>query len=85
MSGEPEILPAEVLSDPGSNLPAEAAAFIRAYRQASKADATVQAYTSDARIFLAWCDQGFRPLPAASEAVAAFLVAKRRRGGPRRP
>ena len=37
----------------------------------------MRAYTSDAKIFEAWCQRyGFRPLPATPEAVAAFLVAE---------
>ncbi|MCJ2108549.1 tyrosine-type recombinase/integrase [Methylobacterium sp. E-041] len=56
-------------------LPAEAAAIVRTYQQASKADATVRAYTSDARVFQDWCVRyGFRSLPATPEAVAGFLV-----------
>ncbi|MDN3575023.1 site-specific integrase [Methylobacterium longum] len=62
-------------------LPAEAAAIVRAYQQASKADATVRAYTSDARVFQDWCAQyGFRSLPAVPEAVAAFIVAEAEAG-----
>ncbi|WP_342111804.1 site-specific integrase [Methylobacterium sp. SI9] len=70
-------LPAEVLSDHGNNLPAEAAAIVRAYQRASKSDATVRAYTSDARVFQDWCARfGFRSLPASPEAVAAFIVSE---------
>lgn len=65
----------EVLSEPGSNLPAEAAAIVRAYQQASKADSTVRAYRSDVLVFQAWCARfGFRSLPASPETVAAFLA-----------
>ena len=71
----------EVLSEPGSNLPVGAAEMVRTYQRASKADATVRAYTSDARVFQAWCGRyGFRPLPASPEAVAAFLVAEAEAG-----
>lgn len=74
-------MPAAVLPGSGENLPAEAAALVRAYQRASKADATVRAYTSDARVFQAWCGRyGFRSLPATSEAVAAFLVAEAEAG-----
>ncbi|MCJ2085467.1 tyrosine-type recombinase/integrase [Methylobacterium sp. E-005] len=74
---EPDNLPTEVLSDHGNNLPAEAAAIVRAYQRASKADATVRAYTSDARVFQEWCAQfSFRSLPASPEAVAAFIVSE---------
>ena len=56
-------------------LPAEAAAIVRAYKQASKADSTVRAYSGDARVFQDWCARfGFRSLPASAEAVAGFLV-----------
>ncbi|WP_246685412.1 site-specific integrase [Methylobacterium sp. WL103] len=58
-----------------TSLPAEAAAIVQAYQRASKADATVRAYTSDARVFQDWCARyGFRSLPATPEAVAGFLV-----------
>jgi site-specific recombinase XerD len=57
------------------SLPAETAAIVRAYQQASKADATIRAYTSDAKVFQAWCARyGFRSLPAKAETVAAFLA-----------
>jgi site-specific recombinase XerD len=62
-------------------LPAEAAAIVRAYQRASKADATVRAYTSDARTFQDWCARlGFRSLPASPEAVAAFIVSEAEAG-----
>ena len=58
-----------------SGLPIEAAAIVRAYQQASKADSTVRAYRSDVQIFQAWCEQfGLRSLPASPEAVAGFLA-----------
>ncbi|MCJ2011245.1 site-specific integrase [Methylobacterium sp. J-076] len=85
MQKVPEILPAEgvyvahtltVESLPhGETLPVEVAAIVQAYQRASKADATVRAYTGDAKVFEAWCRQyGFRSLPASAEAVAGFLV-----------
>jgi site-specific recombinase XerD len=81
MASEPEFFPAEVSSDPENNLPAEAAAIVRAYQQASKADSTVRAYRGDALIFQAWCDRfGFRSLPTTPEAVAAFIVAEAEAG-----
>ncbi|WP_246682845.1 site-specific integrase [Methylobacterium sp. WL9] len=62
-------------------LPVEATAIVRAYQRASKADATVRAYTTDARVFQDWCARyGFRSLPATSEAVAAFLVSEAEAG-----
>ena len=71
---EKRTLPAELPGNSGQ-LPAEAAAIVRAYQRASKADSTVRAYTSDARVFQDWCAQyGFRSLPARPEAVAGFLV-----------
>lgn len=88
MPKAPEILPAEVSANSGKILPAqptqicaglptEAAAIVRAYQRASKADATVRAYTADAKAFEAWCLRyGFRSLPASPEAVAGFLVAE---------
>ncbi|WP_246693792.1 site-specific integrase [Methylobacterium sp. WL18] len=64
-----------------ASLPAEAAAIVRAYQRASKADATVRAYTSDARVFQDWCARfGFRSLPASPEAVAAFIVSEAEEG-----
>ncbi|MFG4657116.1 site-specific integrase, partial [Acinetobacter baumannii] len=72
----PEFHPAELV-EVSAGLPTEAAAIVRAYQRASKADATVKAYTSDARVFQDWCAQyGIRSLPATPEAVAAFLVAE---------
>lgn len=81
----PEILPAEDthkmrtlpagFHEEAVKLPAEAAAIVRAYQRASKADATVRAYTADARVFQDWCGRfGFRSLPASAEAVAGFLA-----------
>jgi site-specific recombinase XerD len=70
----PDSLSTEVL-EISAGLPAEAAALVRAYQRASKADATVRAYTSDARVFQEWCARfGFRSLPASPEAVAGFIV-----------
>ena len=76
----PEILPAEFYGD-AAELPAEAEAIVRAYQQASKADATLRAYRSDAKVFEAWCGRyGFRALPASPETVAAFIVAEAEEG-----
>jgi site-specific recombinase XerD len=70
----PETLPV-VAPELLISLPAETAAIVRAYQQASKADATIRAYTSDAKVFQAWCARyGFRSLPASAETVAAFLA-----------
>ncbi|MCJ2054174.1 site-specific integrase, partial [Methylobacterium sp. J-070] len=58
-----------------SELPVEAAAIVRAYQQASKADSTIRAYHADVQVFQAWCARfGFRSLPASPEAVAGFLA-----------
>ncbi|MET0529247.1 MAG: site-specific integrase [Microvirga sp.] len=70
----PASLPAELHEEP-VKLPAEAAAIVRAYQRASKADSTVRAYIGDARVFQEWCGRyGFRSMPASAEAVAGFLV-----------
>ena len=75
MACDPRPIVPQVLSEPENNLPAEAAAIVRAYQRASKADSTVRAYTGDARVFQDWCSRfGFRSLPASPEAVAGFLV-----------
>ena len=64
-----------------SELPVEAAAIVRAYQQASKADSTVRAYRSDAVAFQDWCARfGFRSLPASPDAVAAFIVSEAESG-----
>ncbi|WP_244000356.1 site-specific integrase [Methylobacterium sp. J-088] len=76
----PEVIPAE-FHDHAVKLPAEAAAIVRAYQQASKADSTVRAYRSDALVFQDWCARyGFRSLPASPEAVAGFIVAEAEAG-----
>ena len=70
-----------VIAPAVENLPAEAAAIVRAYQRASKADATVRAYSSDARVFEAWCARyGFRALPASPAAISGFLVAEAEAG-----
>jgi site-specific recombinase XerD len=76
----PDMLPIEA-PELLASLPAEAAAIVRAYQRASKADATVRAYTSDSRVFQDWCAQfGLRSLPASPEAVAAFIVSEAEEG-----
>ncbi|GJE15210.1 Tyrosine recombinase XerD [Methylobacterium longum] len=75
-----ETLPVEAFHNV-ETLPAEAAALIRAYQQASKADSTVRAYRSDVQVFQAWCARyGFQSLPATPEAVSGFLVAEAEAG-----
>src|SRR4051794_25794414 len=62
-------------------LPLEAAAMVRAYQRASKAEATVRAYRGDAVLFTRWCARhGLRSMPADPAAVAGFLVAEAERG-----
>ena len=82
MTVEAEYLPAsQVSAASGENLPAEAAALVRAYQKASKADATVRAYTSDARVFQDWCARfGFRSLPATPRGRGAFIVSEAEAG-----
>jgi site-specific recombinase XerD len=47
----------------------------REFIRASKAENTLRGYQSDWRAFCAWCDEhGVSPLPAATEAVAAFIA-----------
>ncbi|GEL44565.1 integrase [Methylorubrum extorquens] len=71
----------EVLPVAGGGLPAEAAETLRAYQRASKADATVRAYSSDWREFQGWCARaGLQSAPASPEVVAAFLVAEAESG-----
>jgi site-specific recombinase XerD len=51
------------------------------YTRAEKAEATRRAYRSDFALFRAWCETKRVPaLPAAPEAVAAFLAAEANRG-----
>jgi site-specific recombinase XerD len=53
----------------------EALELARDFAKASKAPATQAAYSSDFRIFEAWCRaRGVSALPAAAAAVAAFLA-----------
>ena len=70
--------PTEIIGPlPGQNgaelspLPAQVREFIRA----SKAENTLRGYQSDWREFCAWCDgRGLTPLPASSDAVAAYIA-----------
>jgi site-specific recombinase XerC len=51
------------------------------YARAEKASATRRAYRSDFELFRAWCDAKRVPaLPAASEAVAAYIATEANRG-----
>jgi site-specific recombinase XerD len=49
---------------------------VREYVRASKAESTLRGYQSDWRGFCAWCEShgGLSPLPAAAEAVAAYIA-----------
>lgn len=72
----PDNLPVETVQIT-AGLPVETAALVQAYQRASKADATLRAYRSDARVFEAWCRRfGFRSLPTTAEAVSGLLVAE---------
>jgi site-specific recombinase XerD len=56
-------------------LPVELASIVQAYQRASKSDATLRAYRSDAVLFQGWCARyRFSSLPASPEAVAGFLT-----------
>jgi site-specific recombinase XerD len=51
------------------------------YARAEKAEATRRAYRSDFEIFRSWCaERRVSALPAAPEAVAAFLAHEAERG-----
>jgi hypothetical protein len=55
---------------------ADAAERANHYAARSKSQATIDAYASDWRDFLRFCDQrGADPLPASDETVAAYLAA----------
>jgi site-specific recombinase XerD len=59
-------------SAPAAPLPAQ----VREYVRASKAENTLRGYQSDWRDFCAWCESrgGVCPLPAAADAVAAYIA-----------
>jgi site-specific recombinase XerD len=74
-------LPAQVSADSSLSLSAEAEAVVRAYQQASKAESTVRAYASDARVFQRWCDlHNLFSLPSSPRVVAGFLVSEAQAG-----
>lgn len=69
-------LPATIDAETGVAVltPADRAA-VHGYALAEKSSATRRAYRSDFAAFAAWCHgRGFSPMPAAPEAVAAFLA-----------
>lgn len=81
MAAPADAMPTEVSTESGENLSAEFLPRVRAYQRASKADATVRAYSSDWQEFQGWCARsGFPSAPAGPEAVAAFLVAEAESG-----
>ena len=58
-----------------SALPSPLPVQVREYIKASKAENTLRGYQSDWRDFCAWCElHGLCPLPAAAEAVAAYIA-----------
>ena len=68
-------IPATVPAGAALPLPAREIATAAEYARAEKADATGRAYRTDFEIFRAWCSaRGASALPAAPEAVAAFLA-----------
>jgi site-specific recombinase XerD len=68
-------IPATVPAGESLPLPAREVATAAEYARAEKAEATRRAYRSDFEIFRAWCsERGASALPAAPEAVAAFLA-----------
>ena len=65
------------LADHGALSPALRADIAAAqhYATASKSLATLRAYASDWRIYLAWCDEHrLAPMPASAEQVAVFIA-----------
>jgi site-specific recombinase XerD len=68
-------VPATVPTGESLPLPAREIAAATEYARAEKASATRRAYRTDFEIFRAWCaERCVRALPAAPEAVAAFLA-----------
>jgi site-specific recombinase XerD len=64
-------------SSQSETLPSDLALIVQAYQRASKSEATLRAYRSDAVLFQDWCARyGFRSLPALPQAVAGFLTAE---------
>src|SRR3712207_63524 len=62
--------------------PDELAAAV-AYADRAQAPATVRAYASDWRVFVAWCEaRALRPLPADPATVAVFLADEAQRAKP---
>jgi site-specific recombinase XerD len=68
-------IPATVPAGESLPLPASEVAAAADYARAEKAEATRRAYRTDFGIFRAWCaERRISALPAAPEAVAAFLA-----------
>jgi site-specific recombinase XerD len=73
--GQQARIPAVVPAGESLPLPARELAAATEYARAEKAAATRRAYRSDFEIFRAWCaERRVTALPAAPEAVAAFLA-----------
>ena len=70
-----ELIPSIQAAPEGSGLE-PLRAQVREYVRASKAENTLRGYQSDWREFCAWCKSrgGLRPLPAAADAVAAYIA-----------
>jgi site-specific recombinase XerD len=68
-------IPAAVPAGASLPLPAREVATAAEYARAEKAEATRRAYRTDFEIFRSWCSERCASaLPAAAEAVAAFLA-----------
>jgi site-specific recombinase XerD len=75
------LTPATVPAGESLPLPAREVAAAAEYAHAEKAEATRRAYRSDFELFRSWCSaRSVRALPAAPEAVAAFLAHEAERG-----
>lgn len=81
-------LPAPLAGDPLAHLPPERraeledlVAAMERYAAAAQATSTVKAYSSDWRLFEAWCERyAFTALPATPEVAALYLTSLARRG-----
>lgn len=80
MDSRPTILAA--IEPVSPTLPAEIEVLADAFACGSDASSTIRAYTSDARLFDAWCRAHGMPrsIPATSGIVAGFLAAEAARG-----
>lgn len=73
---------ADLGADPSMPLLAqEDRARVQDYLARASAEATLRAYRSDWRLFTAWCaENGYAPLPAAPDTVAAYCALLAERG-----